>query len=83
MDIKEIQSQGVIVKLAYGGEEWGNTDAEAKVLISLFLFFKVLILHNPSRFSRKNISRHEQWDVSNFDHSQACIPGDFVENRHG
>ena len=31
MDIKEIQSQGVIVKLAYGGEEWGNTDAEAKV----------------------------------------------------
>ena len=31
MDIQEIQSQGVIVKLAYGGEEWGNTDAEGKV----------------------------------------------------
>ena len=25
-DIKELQSKGVLVKLSYGGEEWGNTD---------------------------------------------------------
>ena len=30
-DIKELQSKGVIVKLAYGGEEWGNSDISSKV----------------------------------------------------
>ena len=30
-DIKDLQSKGVIVKLAYGGEEWGNSDITNKV----------------------------------------------------
>ena len=30
-DIKDLQSKGVIVKLAYGGEEWGNSDISNKV----------------------------------------------------
>ena len=34
-DIRDLQSNGVIVKLAYGGEEWGNTGVPVKVLNSL------------------------------------------------
>ena len=32
-DIKHLQSQGVLVKFAYGGEEYGNTDFYYKVCI--------------------------------------------------
>ena len=31
-DIRDLQSHGVMVKLAYGGEEWGNTVVPVKVL---------------------------------------------------
>ena len=34
-DIKELQSKGVLVKLAYGGEEWGNSRADSQVKLHL------------------------------------------------
>jgi hypothetical protein len=30
-DIKGLQSKGVLVKMAYGGQEWGNTFVPTKV----------------------------------------------------
>ena len=36
-DIKELQSKGVLVKLAYGGEEWGNSRADSQVKLHFYL----------------------------------------------
>ena len=40
-DIKALQARGILVKLAYGGEEWGNTRVWHKVRIYIIMHVKI------------------------------------------
>ena len=75
-DIKELQSKGVLVKLSYGGEEWGNTDLlgtyQGRVInqsdflnqLLHFYFISMIFSHNsrPDTMSFMQLSKlQEQW----------------------